>query len=76
MPETKITSFMIRFVEEDVSPGQSAAPAWRAVIRHVQSREEEGCTQVDELLAFIGRYVDLESAGAGEDVSHSDISHP
>ena len=61
MPETKITSFMIRFVEEHVPASQPGAPPWRGVVRHVQSREEERFTRKEELLAFIGRYVDLEN---------------
>ena len=71
MPETKITSFMIRFIEENVPAEQSAAPAWRAVIRHVQSRDEERFTRVEDLLTFIGRYVDLESAETGDDALQS-----
>jgi len=65
---------MIRFVEENVPAGQPGAPAWRAVIRHVQSREEERFTRIDELLAFINRYVELGSTESGDDASQTDVS--
>lgn len=53
---------MIRFVEENAPADHPAVPPWRGVVRHVQSREEERFTRKEELLAFIGRYVDLEDA--------------
>jgi hypothetical protein len=59
MNETKIVSFVVRFLEEESAP---AAPrTWRGVIRHVQSREEVGFLSIEEALAFMARYVSLEA---------------
>ena len=60
---------MIRFVEENAPAGKLEASKWRGVIRHVQSREEERFTRVEELLAFMSHFVDLESDE--DDVSNS-----
>jgi hypothetical protein len=59
MNETKIISFVVRFLEEESAP---AAPrTWRGVIRHVQSREELAFLHMEEALAFMARYVSLEA---------------
>jgi hypothetical protein len=58
MPKTTIASFVLRFTQELTSGTKPAAP-WRAVIRHVQSDEEMHFTEMNEALAFIGRYVDV-----------------
>lgn len=71
MSETKIASFVVRFVQEaDADDGEGAAAAgqlaapWRGVIRHVQSREEVRFTEMEEALAFMGRYVALGGPAA------------
>ena len=66
MSETKIASFVVRFVQgADADDGQGVTTtgqltAWRGVIRHVQSREEMRFTDMEEALAFMERYVALE----------------
>jgi hypothetical protein len=60
MTETRIVSFVLRFVQPE--SGDEAAP-WHGVVRHVQSREEVRFTRVDEALQFMSRFVPLlESA--------------
>lgn len=61
MPETVISSFILRFTQE----AEDGAP-WRGVVRHVQSDEEARFTQIDEALRFISRYVDLPELRNGE----------
>jgi hypothetical protein len=57
MTETRIVSFILRFVQPE--QGDTNLP-WQGVARHVQSREEIRFTQIDEALAFINRYVQLD----------------
>lgn len=74
MSETKIASFIVRFVQGagkdagdrgEAPAGRLVAP-WRGVIRHVQSREEMRFTAVDEAVAFMERYVALRGPLAQE----------
>ncbi len=62
MGETTIASFLLRFVQE--SPPDATPPpgTWRGLIRHVQSGDECPFTRIEDALAFIGRYVELERA--------------
>lgn len=58
MSETAVTSFIVRFIQD-----QDAAEApWRGVIRHVQHNEEIRFTRIEEALAFMSGYIDLQSA--------------
>ena len=66
MPKTTIASFVLRFTQERTSEKEPVTP-WRAVIRHVQSDEEEHFTHVEEALAFIGQYVNLTETADGDD---------
>lgn len=65
MPKTTIASFILRFTQELTSDTEPMAP-WRAVIRHVQSDEEAHFTQMDEALAFIAHYVELDDGPPGD----------
>ena len=81
MSETRIVSFVLRFVrqtgpEEETLDGMPVTPiedggplamGWHGVVRHVQSREEVRFTQVDEALAFINRYVILQEEEKSEE---------
>lgn len=81
MSETRVVSFVLRFVqrqaaEEKVPAGLTVsavgesgplAPGWHGVVRHVQSREELRFTHVNEALAFIDRYVALQAEEAKVD---------
>ena len=71
MSETKVVSFVLRFVQEAeessrATPTSDIAPnirPWRGVVRHVQSREEVQFTELKEALAFMGRFVELGDSG-------------
>lgn len=56
MTETRIVSFILRFVQPEQG---DTALRWYGVVRHVQSREEVRFTHMEEALAFISRYVTL-----------------
>ena len=60
-PETRLVSFMLRFVYEETHDGaESPAAGWIGVIRHVQLDIERRFTHWADALAFIGQYVDVE----------------
>jgi hypothetical protein len=65
MAETAISSFIVRFVQEtdddsaDITSSDSAR--WRGIIRHVQSNEEAAFVQIEQALAFIDRFVPLQT---------------
>ena len=61
MPEATVTSFVLRFTQEHISEIESSAGAWRGVINHVQTGEQTHFVQMGDALAFIARYVDIES---------------
>lgn len=75
MSETVTSSFILRFTQES-----DADLPWRGVVRHVQSDEEARFTRIEEVLRFIGRFVDvggdttadreqrMDSSVAGRDV--------
>lgn len=80
MTETRIVSFIVRFVQPE--SGERATP-WHGVVRHVQSREEMRFTRVEEALQFMGRYVPLGEdeasrrvALAGEDGGAAEDQEP
>ncbi len=58
MSDTKIVSFVLRFTQEQPRVGERP-PAWRGILRHVQTNEQIHFTRLEEALTFIGRYVDL-----------------
>lgn len=59
-PETAVNSFILRFVQETAGNGEEETAAWHGTIRHVQSNSEIRFTQLEEALAFLGRYVSLD----------------
>jgi hypothetical protein len=63
MSETRIVSFVVRFVQQE---DEHNRPVWRGLIRHVQSREERHFQMLPDALQFIGRYVDLAGMGLPE----------
>ena len=62
MSETAVTSFIIRFIQEQ-EPDQAPKTAWRGLIRHVQSSTETRFSQIEEALAFMNGYVDVDGSG-------------
>jgi hypothetical protein len=55
-----ISSFVIRFVHESPPiPGQ--APAYRGTIHHVQTNQEIPFTHWEDAVAFIQRFVVIDS---------------
>ena len=53
--ETNISSFLIRFVNA-TQPPDRAEPAYRGVIRHIQSGDELSFTRWAEATDFIQRF--------------------
>jgi hypothetical protein len=53
--ETNISSFLIRFVDA-TQPADQTAPAYRGVIRHIQSGDELSFTRWAEVTDFIQRF--------------------
>lgn len=58
MADTKMVSFVLRFTQEP-QPNETSPPAWRGMLRHVQTNEQIHFTELEEALAFITNYVDL-----------------
>jgi len=66
-PEAKVTSFVLRFVQdEQAGPTQNVAALWYGVIRHVQSDVERRYTRWEDVVAFIEQYVDLSKGAEDE----------
>jgi hypothetical protein len=66
-PEAKLVSFVLRFVYEEAPDEPDApAPGWYSVVRHVQSDTERHLTRWEDIVAFIGQYVDLDKDPAHE----------
>ncbi len=66
-PEAKVTSFVLRFVHEDPPPHTNGRETdWYSVVRHVQSDTERRFTRWEDLVAFIGQYVDLSKGAKDE----------
>ncbi len=63
MSETTIASFVLRFTREHDAGDSPGGAGWRGVIRHVQIGEEIHFTRMDDALAFITRYVDINGDG-------------
>lgn len=62
MSETAVTSFIIRFIQEQ-EPEQDLPIAWHGLIRHVQSSTETRFSHIEEALAFMNGYVDIGGCG-------------
>jgi hypothetical protein len=56
-PETRLVSFVVRFVCDAPSPAGTPAASWHGVIRHVQSDAERYFTQWEDAQAFMAQYV-------------------
>jgi hypothetical protein len=57
MSETAVTSFIIRFIQEQ----DENDATWRGLIRHVQTSEEVRFTNMTDALKFMANYVDLRT---------------
>ena len=58
--QTRVTSFILRFVQERTKDPPTPANAdWHGLIKHVQTDTEERFTRLVDALAFMARYVDL-----------------
>ncbi len=55
MSETAVTSFIIRFTQEQK---QDSAP-WRGLIRHIQTDQETHFTRIEDALHFIAQFIDI-----------------
>lgn len=55
MSETAVTSFIIRFIQEQ----DENDATWRGLIRHVQTSNEIRFTNMTDALKFMANYVDL-----------------
>ena len=56
-----IASFVIRFVVDETSLAEKTQPAYRGMIRHIQSNEELGFYIWADAVDFIQRYVPLKT---------------
>ncbi|MGC9399834.1 MAG: hypothetical protein ACP5HM_11950 [Anaerolineae bacterium] len=59
MADTKMVSFVLRFTQEPHTDATSPS-VWRGMLRHVQTNEQIYFTELEEALAFITRYVDIQ----------------
>jgi hypothetical protein len=58
MSETAVTSFVIRFKQEQAS--SHAAPPWRGFISHVQTSQEAHFTEIEDALNFMAQFVKID----------------
>jgi hypothetical protein len=61
MSESTIASFVLRFTQEHTPEIEPSARAWHGVIRHVQSNEQIRFIQIEDALAFVACYVDINN---------------
>jgi len=72
-PQTTVASFVLRFVHETTDPPTDLPQSdWRGVIKHVQTNDEQHFTRLEDALAFMARFVNLD------ELDDSDIpsTHP
>jgi len=55
MSETAVTSFVVRFMQED-----PAIDTWRGFIRHVQTSQEIHFSSIEDALVFMGQFVKID----------------
>lgn len=72
MSETIIASFILRFTREHDAEASPSGTWWRGVVRHVQTSEDTHFTRMEDALAFITRYVDIDGEGTGSGQMTSD----
>ncbi len=68
MSQTTIASFILRFAQQDTAADESTPGPWRGVIRHVQSNRQVRFVRMEDALAFIAEYVDLENGEKKEEL--------
>ena len=59
MPGTTVNSFVVRFIQETPAQSGAGCKPWHGVIRHVQSSQETRFTRIEDALAFMHGYVDI-----------------
>ena len=55
MSETAVTSFVVRFMQED-----PAVDTWRGFIRHVQTSQEIHFATIEDALNFMSQFVKID----------------
>ncbi|MEJ2747650.1 MAG: hypothetical protein P8183_07040 [Anaerolineae bacterium] len=75
MLETAVTSFVIRFKQEQT--GSLAATPWRGLIRHVQTSQEVHFTDIKDALGFMAQFVKIDpnEDNAGSQPGPDTINH-
>jgi hypothetical protein len=68
MTETVVTSFVIRFTQDQEN---AAVAPWRGLVRHVQSNQESHFTQIEEALNFMADFVDLSLDGFPQNIKQN-----
>ena len=74
MSETKIDSFILRFVHDMPSDADQASINWHGLIRHVQSKESTRFSNFEDAFEFINNYVRLSKQIPRGSISSEDIS--
>ena len=61
-PQTNITSFVLRFVQETSIDATTQPPQtdWHGIIKHVQTNNEQHFMDFADAIAFIAKYIDLD----------------
>ena len=59
-----ISSFVIRFVVDNVTASGQAHPPYRGAIRHIQTEEEMHFSNWEEAVNFIRRFVPIDSGNS------------
>lgn len=67
-----VVSFVLRFTQPTPTEAASTGRAWYGLLRHVETNEQIHFTRIEEALAFLGRYVDLQPAPPEDAVSLPD----
>ena len=58
MTETAVTSFIIRFTQDQES---YLGSSWRGFIHHIQAGDDIHFTKIEDALEFMGGFVNLDS---------------
>jgi hypothetical protein len=57
MAETAVTSFVVRFMQED-----PADDTWRGFIHHVQTNQEIHFSHIEDALGFMGQFIKIDAS--------------
>lgn len=57
-----VVSFVLRFTQPTPTEATSTGLAWYGLLRHVETNDQIHFTRIEEALAFLARYVDLQQA--------------